>query len=133
MVLPLLSEPKLKKVEKRQSKSLSTVLPTSQRPSARVGGTSVAVTVTEKPVLTVGICSWSTCALASVQGLAGVGLGFEGQSKGACSETLVPGLKVTLTDVGGGTKSAETFRAEETVRPQVPKVPDVAQALLQPP
>ena len=91
------------------------------------------MTVTEKPVLTVGICSWSACALASVQGLAGVGLGLEGQSKGACWETLVPGLKVTLTDVGGGRKLAVAVRLELTVRPQVPEVPDAAQALLQPP
>src|SRR5271170_7649326 len=100
MVLPLASVPLLKNVTKRQSKSFSTVLPTSQSPSACVGGTSVAVTVTVKAALTVGICNCSACAFGSVHGFAGVGFGFDGQSNGACCITFVPGLNVSGTETG---------------------------------
>src|SRR5271154_4229341 len=105
MVLPLASVPLLKNVTKRQSKSFNTVLPTSQRPSACEGGTSVAVTVIVKPPITCGIDSCKVCAFGSVHGFAGVGLGFEGQLKTACcGGGFAPTGNVRFWDAGGGRK-----------------------------
>src|SRR5271156_1153383 len=134
MMLPLASVPLLKNVTKRQSKSFSTVFPTSQSPSACVGGISVAVTVTVNEVLTSGSCNCSVCALGSVQGVAGVGFALDGQSKTACcAGGFVPTGNVRFCDAGGGRKSAVTASGEFIVTMQLVAMPKLAQAPPQPP
>src|SRR5271170_729325 len=117
-----------KNVVNRQSKSFKTVLPVSQIPSNCEGGTSVAVTVTVKLVFTFGIVTCNACALGSVHGFAGVGLGFDGQLNVAICAESFPAGNVKFTDTGAAAKFAVTDSAALIVTVHVGEVVELAQA-----
>src|SRR5580700_5345145 len=104
-----------KKLTKRQSKSLVTLLPVSQMPSACDAGISVAVTVMLNGWMTEATVSARECALGS-----GHGVKPDGQSKTAVWVCGVgDGVKFKRIEVGVGTNDAETACAEPMVTEQV--------------
>src|SRR5215472_15875157 len=94
---------------KRQSKSLVSLLPASQTPLAWERGTSKAVTVMTKGVLTWLKRIFMECALGSVQGTVP-----EERLTVATLGTLVPGVKANsmVVVVGAG---AEAVPVKETI------------------
>ena len=81
-----------------------------------------------KLVLTFGIVSCSACALGSVHGFAGVGLGFDGQLNVAICAEPFPAGNVTFTDTGAAAKFAVTDSAALIVTVHVGEVVELAHA-----
>src|SRR5215469_2376006 len=117
MTLPLACCWMGKNCVKRQSKSVVSLLPVSQTPLAWESGTSKAVTVMTKGVLTWLKRIFMEWALGSVQGEVP-----EGQLTVATWETSVPGVKGSWTavTVGAGAEAVpvrETFCCEPGMLP----------------